>query len=89
MQAGVINYITFSGDRKRYFQINTKGLLSTIKQQYRQGQVLNDMVSETLQHRKNSEFQKFNRELNEVVEFSAYVHNGIKKLIDDWEKTRK
>src|ERR1044071_9320383 len=26
MQAGVVNYITFSGDRKRYFQINTKGL---------------------------------------------------------------
>ena len=24
MQAGVVNYITFSGDRRRYFQINTK-----------------------------------------------------------------
>jgi len=89
MQGGVVNYITFSGDRKRYFQINTKGLLNTIKQQYKQGQVLNDMVSETLLHRKNSEFPRFNRELNEVVEFSSYVHNGIKKLIDDWEKTRK
>src|SRR5690349_14833343 len=58
MQAGVVNYITFSGDRRRYFQINTKGLLATIKQQYKQGEVVNDMISETLQHRKNSEFQK-------------------------------
>ena len=89
MQAGVVNYITFSGDRKRYFQIHTKGLLNTMKQQYRQGQVLNDMVSETLLHRKNSEFQRFNRELDEVVAFSTHVHNGIKKLIEDWEKTHK
>src|SRR5207249_6906768 len=89
MQKGVISYITFSGDRKRYFQINTKGLLNTIKQQYKQGQLLNDMVSETLQHRKNSEFQRFNRELKEVVDFNSYILNGIEKLIADWEKAHQ
>ena len=86
MQAGVVNYITFSGDRRRYFQINTKGLVHVMKEQYKQGQLLNDMISETLQHRKNSEFQKFNRELKEVIDFSSYVHKGIEKLIADWEK---
>lgn len=89
IQAGVINYITFSGDRKRYFQINTKGLFSTIKQQFKQGEKVNDMISETLQHRKNSEFQRFNKELKEVIDFSTYIHKGIDKLITDWEKTRK
>ena len=89
MHAGVVNYITFSGDRKRYFQINTKGLLSVIKQQYKRGRVINDMVSETLEHRKDSEFQKFNRELKEVIDFSAYIHKGIDKLIEDWEKAHK
>ena len=44
MQAGVVNYITFSGDRKRYFQIDTKGLVNVMKQQYKQGQLLNDMI---------------------------------------------
>jgi DNA-binding transcriptional regulator GbsR (MarR family) len=86
MQTGVVNYITFSGDRKRYFQINIEGLVKVIKEQYKQGRLLNNMIGETLQHRKNSEFQKFNRELKEVIDFSAYVHKGIEKLIADWEK---
>src|SRR6476620_1982010 len=41
MQAGVVNYITFSGDRKRYFQINAKGLADVMKEQYKKGRVLN------------------------------------------------
>src|SRR6188768_26433 len=31
MQAGVVNYITFSGDRRRYFQIDTQGLKNVMK----------------------------------------------------------
>jgi DNA-binding transcriptional regulator GbsR (MarR family) len=89
MQRGVVNYITFSGDRKRYFQINTKGLLNIMKHQYKQGQKVNDMISETLQHRKDSEFQRFNRELKEVIDFSTYVHKGIEKLISDWERAHQ
>lgn len=89
MQAGVVNYITFSGDRRRYFQINTKGLADVMKQKYKQGQLLNDMIGETLLHRKNSEYQSFNRELKEVIDFSTYVYKGIEKLIADWEKAHK
>ena len=86
MQAGVVNYITFSGDRKRYFQINTKGLAEVIKDQYKKGKLINDMIMETLQHRKNSEFQRFSRELKEVIDFSTYIHKGIDRMIADWEK---
>ena len=89
MQAGVVNYITFSGDRKRYFQINTKGLLSISKEQFKRGEQINEMVSEALQHRRSSEFQRFNRELKEVIDFSMYVHKGIEKLIEEWEKGRE
>lgn len=89
MQAGVVSYTTFSGDRKRYFKIDTKGLFTLIKQKYKQGQKINEMVRETLEHRKDSEFQGFNKELKEVIDFSAYVHKGIEKLIVDWEKAHK
>ncbi len=89
MQADVVNYITFSGDRKRYFQINTKGLSKVIKDQYKKGQLINDMIMEALQHRKNSEFQHFSRELKEVIDFSTYIHKGIDKLVADWEKAHK
>lgn len=88
IQADVINYITFSGNRKRYFQINTKGLLNIIKKQYKQGQVINDMISETLRHRKNPEFRRFNLELQEVIDFSTYIHKKIDRLITDWEKKK-
>ncbi len=86
MQVGVVNYITFSGNRRRYFQINTQGLTKVIKERYRKGQLINNMIMETLQHRKNSEFQRFNRELKEVIDFSTYIHKGMDKLIADWEK---
>ena len=89
MKQGVVSYTTFSGDRKRYFQINTKGLLNIIKEQYKHGQLINDMVSETLAHRKDSEFQRFNRELKEVIDFSAHIHNGIERLISEWEKANE
>jgi DNA-binding transcriptional regulator GbsR (MarR family) len=89
IQQGVVTYITFNGDRRRYFQIDTKGLLNIIKEQYREARLINDMVSETLDHRKNSEFLRFNRELKEVIDFSTYIHNGIEKLIADWEKGKE
>ncbi|HYK44747.1 MAG TPA: ArsR family transcriptional regulator [Parafilimonas sp.] len=89
MQAGVVNYITFSGDRKRYFQIDTQGLKNVMKDQYKQGRLLNDMIGQTLEHRKNSEFPRFSRELKEVIDFSTHIHTGIEKLIADWEKAHK
>jgi DNA-binding transcriptional regulator GbsR (MarR family) len=89
MHAGVVNYITFSGDRRRYFQINTRGLAEVMKDQYKKGRIINDMIKEALQHRRDSEFQKFNRELKEVIDFSTHVHVGIEKLITDWEKDHK
>ena len=86
MQRDVLNYITFSGDRKRYFQVSPKGLFSIVKEQYKLSRLLNDMVSETLQHRKNSAFQRFNHELKEVVDFNTFIHNGVQDLIAEWEK---
>lgn len=86
MHQGVINYITFNGDRKRYFQINTKGLLARLKKQYKSSQIITEMVSDTLVHRKSSEFKRFNRELKELVDFNSYILRGIEKLIADWEK---
>jgi DNA-binding transcriptional regulator GbsR (MarR family) len=89
LQKEVISYMTFNGNRKRYFQINTKGLLKNLKQQYKQGQLVNDMVRETLQHRRNSKFQQFNQELKEVVDFNNYILEGIEKLVKDWEAGHK
>lgn len=89
IQQGVVCYITFSGDRRRYFQIDTKGLLHVIKAQYKEARVINDMVREILDHRKDSEFQKFNRELKEVTDFSTYIHAGIEKLIREWEAEKR
>jgi DNA-binding transcriptional regulator GbsR (MarR family) len=89
IQQGVVNYITFSGNRKRYFQIDTNGLLKIIKEQHRQGALFNDMMKETLQERKGSEFKEFNQGLKEVVDFSAYLHRGIEQLIAEWDKGRR
>ena len=87
MNQGVVKYLTFNGDRKRYFQVNPDGLYRIIKEQHRRGKEVNELVGKLLKTRSKSASADFNRELKAVVDFSAYLHKGIEKLIKDWEKT--
>ncbi|MCB0533229.1 MAG: hypothetical protein H6574_14195 [Lewinellaceae bacterium] len=83
---GMVDYITFSGDRRRYFRINTTGWLNNLKNKLRRVTVLGDLLDDVLQERCNSRSPDFSDELNKIVVFQNYLARGIDQLIDEWEK---
>jgi len=71
---GTILYRTFSGDRKRYFMIDTKGWHK------------NHLLEDVLKFRKGTDEQKFNDDLRELLDFQTYISDEIAKAIIRWNK---
>lgn len=82
---GLVDYITFSGDRRRYFRINTSGWLSSLKNKLRRVSVLGELLNDVLEERCNTNCPAFNLELKKIIFFQSYLSQGIEQLIVDWE----
>ena len=83
---GMVDYITFNGDRRRYFRINTNGWMTYLKNKLRRVTVLGDLLDDVLKERCHSSNPAFNNELNQVAVFQNYLARGIENLIDEWDK---
>ena len=86
---GIVDYITFSGDRRRYFKINTTGWLVNLKNKLRRVTVLGDLLDEVLKERCKSQCPIFNENLNKIVGFQHYMSEGIEQLLEEWDKKHK
>lgn len=84
---GIVDYITFSGDRRRYFKINAAGWLGSLKHKLRRVTVLGDLLDEVLQERCESQCPAFSNDLNNIVDFQHYMSKGIEQLLEEWDKT--
>lgn len=83
---GLVDYITFSGDRRRYFKINTTGWLISLKNKLRRVTVLGELLDDVLEERCHSSSPAFSQELNRIVIFQNYLARGIEQLIDEWDR---
>ena len=88
-QEGQVDYITFSGDRKRYFKINPKMWIETSKQQIAAVRPFVDFLETVLKERKNSKAIEFNQELKELCAFYNYLADELPKVMDKWDKIKK
>ncbi|MBL7776381.1 MAG: hypothetical protein JNK89_10295, partial [Saprospiraceae bacterium] len=68
-----MDYITFNGDRRRYFNINTAGWLSTLKTKLRRVTVLGDLLDEVLRERCSGSCEALGEDLNRIVAFQHYM----------------
>jgi len=82
---GIVNYITFSGDRKRYFRINTRIWYESIKEREQKGTEMNTMLEEVLEMRADSKDLAFNEDLQKIIDFQTYMTDGMQELIKKWE----
>jgi len=82
----MVEYITFSGDRKRYFKVDVEGWLGNTKEQVKGAAVFNNLVKNVLIHRQNSNHPDFNAQLEKVTEFYEGLSKAMDKFIDKWEK---
>lgn len=88
LQHGLIDYITHTGDRKRYFHINTKGWMEQTKKQIEGQEQLQPLIKEVLKSRSNK-YPEFNKALEEIIAFHDFMREEIKNAIKKWEKKHK
>lgn len=82
--SGIVDYFTISGDRKRYFRVNTDRWLEVEKQRIQDAVTAMDMAQDVLHFRKGSEFKEFNEGVEKLVDFYSYISEGLQKMIDNW-----
>ncbi|MCB0586327.1 MAG: MarR family transcriptional regulator [Phaeodactylibacter sp.] len=86
MNQGIIDYLTFRGDRRRYFRINTDNWLQKLKQQTLETGSMRLLLEEVLEARTASEYPEFGEGLQEIVEFQEFIAQGIELMVRKWEE---
>ncbi|WP_375561149.1 GbsR/MarR family transcriptional regulator [Bernardetia sp. OM2101] len=84
----MIQYITFSGDRKRYFQVDTDGWLLEMKRKLEYAEGMRDFTENVLQYRSELDSPKFNEKLEEIIDFHREMNTCLKDFVTQWEAKR-
>ncbi|AHM61131.1 hypothetical protein D770_14385 [Flammeovirgaceae bacterium 311] len=88
LREGIVDYITFPGDRKRYFQVNSKTWLEMIKKRVEQIKPFREILSEVTSTRSSAN-PEFNQMLGEMNAFYAEIEEAMKAVLDRWVNSEK
>lgn len=83
LNEGVVNYKTFPGDRKRYFQVNKETWLRMLKRKVDQIEPFRNILLELTRTRSDA-YPEFNKMLLEMSELHAEIEEAMMKIIDRW-----
>ena len=83
---GLVDYRTFSGDRRKYFQVNMEGWLKSSAIRIRQAETLKDLVVGVLEEREDSNYREFNKQLKNMIDFHTELAAVLERFMDSWEK---
>lgn len=86
---GLVTYITFSGDRKRYFRVDAKEWLKSLKTAAKSLTSLNSIITETMEYRAMYEDQKMTNELKDLLDFQTFLTERIELAIKDWNELKQ
>jgi len=84
MQREMVDYITMPGDRKRYFQLASTGVLSQMKKRIGLHSALPQLLRDVVEAR-SKKYPEFNKSLLETSEFLSFMDNEINAAIGRWE----
>lgn len=85
LNEGVVNYRTFPGDRRRYFQVNKENWLKMFRRKLDQIELFRNILLELTRTRSDT-YPKFNHMLMEMSEFHAEIEEALKRVLDRYEK---
>ncbi|WP_338814713.1 hypothetical protein V9L05_05605 [Bernardetia sp. Wsw4-3y2] len=85
----MVQYITFSGDRKRYFQVNVEGWLENTKERLQYVSTLKELHQKVLRNRSDDRYVEFNEKLAEIIDFHSQLNKHLQEFVIEWEKNRK
>lgn len=86
---GIVEYITFSGDRKRYFKVDVRGWLENTKERMRQATDLKILIADVLEVRKDTKYLAFNEELQDIINFHSELAEVLKDMAARWDKQQQ
>jgi len=88
IETGPVEYITFAGDRKRYFRLKTSNWRQAITKRIDNIISFKGILQEVLEVR-SAQTNAFNSCLAEFVDFLGYLQGELPSLLEKWEQTRK
>ncbi|MCX2741199.1 GbsR/MarR family transcriptional regulator [Pontibacter anaerobius] len=83
-----LDYITFSGDRKRYFRLKLDRWRELVLQEIDSITNFSDTLQEVVAERTKST-PEYNRNILDVADFLKYLHKELPMLLQQWEEQRK
>lgn len=86
LNENLISYKTFSGDRKRYFQININGWLEATKMRIQDVVTLKDIIENTLKERNPNQHQIFNKQLQQLLQFHEELAIVLDNFVEKWDQ---
>jgi len=84
----LVEPVTFSGNRLRYFRINMKGYLNRSKRRMKGLDSMNELLSEVLELRTADGDQEFKRDLQEMLAFNKFISRSAKRILREWEERK-
>ena len=87
LQTGQIEYITFSGDRKRYFRLKISNWREGFAKKIETMTDFSKLLRQALEVR-NPETQEYNASIEELVNFLDFVNQELPGLLQKWEKLK-
>jgi DNA-binding transcriptional regulator GbsR (MarR family) len=88
LQTEQIEYITFSGDRKRYFRLKISNWREGFAKKIEGMTSFNILLRQVLEVR-TKETADFNASLEELINFLDYIHQQLPRLLQEWEAVKK
>lgn len=85
MKMGFVEYITFEGDRKRYFRINTKAWYEEVKAKVHRVTAMKSILADVLLLRDPAKNRDFNEGIADLLEFHAFMAGELSRVIGKWE----
>lgn len=86
MFKGIVEYITFSGDRKRYFKLNAENWLEQAKCKMTDFSEVDRVLMEALQLRDPNKHKEFHEGLLKIFDFHLFMSQEMPKLFEKWEQ---
>jgi DNA-binding transcriptional regulator GbsR (MarR family) len=75
-----VTYITFSGDRKRYFGVNPKKWMSSVRKRIEEITDFAELLEDVLEQRQDSRHLDFNEGLQEIVDLHRIMADKISEI---------
>ena len=88
LQTDRIEYITFSGDRKRYFRLKISNWREEFTSRIEAMTKFNILLRQVLEVR-TKETPEYNKSITELIDFLDYVFLNMPVLLQKWESSKK